>query len=217
MICKLANGKIVKGIIDVYPNKVENLEVKVNYTNVKRILGLDISKDFILPKLAKLGLSYTQDSNDSDIINFEIPKYRHDITSEIDIIEDIARLYNYDNIDSNLNSNINFGTSRVPSNLSLTNFRFKVRDFMISNGYNQIYTQNMIDPKTSALTAGISIELQNPLGEDLSLLRKNTAVSMLKIVSFNIKQGNDNLRLFEIGKSFNLIKDDNGLILVNIS
>lgn len=217
MICKLANGKIVKGIIDAYPNKVENLEVKVNYKNVKRILGLDIPQDFILPKLAKLGLSYKIDASNDDLVTFEIPKYRHDISGEIDIIEDIARLYNYDNIESNLNSNINFGTSRVPANLSLTNFRFKVRDFMISNGYNQIYTQNMIDPKTSALTAGVSIELQNPLGEDLSLLRKNTAVSLLKIVSFNIKQGNDNLRLFEIGKSFNLIKEDKGVNLDNIS
>lgn len=210
MIVKLAGGKLLKGIVEVYPNSKPNLVIDLNYNNIKRILGVDIPSDFILPKLEKLGLKVISKSinkiTNENKYTFEIPKYRNDIYGEIDIIEDIARVYNYDNIESDLNSNINFGTSRVPANLSLTNFRFKVREFMIANGYNQIYTQNMIDPKTINLLEEKAIEILNPLGEDLSFLRTSMAFSMLKSISFNIRQGNENLKLFEVGKTFNFIK-----------
>jgi len=218
MIVKIAGGKLIKGVVEVYQNPTPNLVVELNYDNVKRILGVDIQSDFILPKLEKLGLKVI--AKNLNKYTFEIPKYRNDISGEIDIIEDIARVYNYDNIESDLNSNINFGTSRVPANLSLTNFRFKVRDFMIANGYNQIYTQNMIDPKTVSLLDEKAIEILNPLGEDLSFLRTSMAFSMLKSVSFNIRQGNENLKLFEVGKTFNFIKpiteDNTGINLKNI-
>ena len=217
MIVKFGGGKLVSGFIDAYPNPKENLKIELKYSNVKRILGVDIAADFILPKLNTLGLVSSKISDENNgVYEVDVPQYRHDISSEIDIIEDIARVYNYDNIESNLNSNINFGSSRVPENLSLSNFRFKVRDFLISNGYNQIYTQNMTDPKTANLVGGKSIEILNPLGEDLSLLRRTMMTSMLKTISFNIRQGNSDVKLFEIGKTFNLKDEQKDIDLKNI-
>lgn len=222
MLCLLAEASLVSGVIDVYPQRADNIEVQLNYSNVKRILGLEIDKKTILPKLEKLGFQISEegDSNsnsNSDLYKIVVPNFRHDVFSEIDLIEDIARLYNYDNIESNLNSNINFGTSRVPENLLLSNYRFKIRDYLVSNGFNQIYTQNMIDPKTAELTEGISIQILNPLGEDLSFLRKNLSVTTLKVISYNIKQGAISLKLFEIGKSFKLVKENHQIELNNIS
>jgi len=202
LIAEIAGGTVEKGIIDVYPEKIERKQCTLRYKRATDIIGDKVSKEKIDNILESL--NFAKLSGDENSITVQVPSYRVDVSLEIDLVEEVARMYSYDNIEPDYSFSINFSGERVPAELSLPIFRSKFRDYFVNNGAKQIITQNIIDPASAAIFTDNPVKISNPLGEELSLMRPSLVPSMLKTIERNIRVGNNELRFFEIGKSFNL-------------
>lgn len=210
LIADLTGGTIENGIVDCVAKQFESHEVEVRYDRVKKVLGINISNDDIKDILTSLSFKSVDETSDG--LKLIVPSYRVDVTMEVDLIEEVARIYNYDNIESQLEANINFGGATVPNYLSLPPIRQEIRDFMVSRGYFEIMTQNMLDPASVKIYTDDPVEISNPLGEELSLMRPSIVPSVLKVINRNIRLGNHDLRLYEIGKTFQKSDDKDNFV-----
>jgi len=200
LIAEFTGGTIDPGFIDIYPRKIEPKQVTLRYKRANDIIGIDISNAQIDELLAALKFKTIAAGDDS--VTVEVPTYRVDISLEIDLIEEIARLYNYDNIQPDFAVSIDSSGKDSLGILQAPKLRYEIRRYLVGNGFNEILTQNMIDPKSAEIFTDKPVVIANPLGEELSVLRPSLSVSMLKTIERNIRLGNKSLKLFEIGKSF---------------
>lgn len=200
LIAELTGGEVVGGKIDVYPNPKPKKQITLRYNRVNKILGTNLKPNQIDEFLTSL--MFELSNKNEEQVEVIVPYHRVDIDLEIDLIEEIARLNNYDNIENSFNSNINFASSDVANHLKVPKLRNKFRNWFVYNGFNEILTQNQIDPKSAALFTDNPIKIANPLGEELSVMRPSMIPSLLNVISKNIRNFNLNLKLFEIGKVF---------------
>ncbi|MDR0926989.1 MAG: phenylalanine--tRNA ligase subunit beta [Ignavibacteria bacterium] len=200
MIAELTGGAVLKGIVENYPNPIAEKQIEFRYERAKNIIGAEISNIDMKHIFKYLGFKTT--AKDSYTLIVTVPNRRVDIFDEIDLVEEIARVANYDNIPANFASNIDFQRDTIPATLRPLPLRNLMRQYLSNSGFVELLTPNIIDPASASLTANKFIRIENPLGEEMSILRPNMLPSMLKVVSFNIRQGNADLKLFETGKIF---------------
>ncbi len=200
LIAELSGGEIADGVIDEYPNKIEPKEIKLRHERIKRILGYDISKDKVQNILTSLGLKIISETEKD--LQVSVPTFRPDIEREIDLIEEIARIYGYDNIPTISKINITLGHK-----VDESNFVTSLRDTAISLGLYEMIN-NPLQSETLANLVGNKIALQNPQSLDMAYLRTSLIPGVLQVISNNIKVGEKNLLLFEIGDVFNKISSD---------
>lgn len=195
LISELAGGEVLDGIIDVYPNKIKNLKIKLRFQQVERVLGYTIPKRSIISILRKIGMEIASESQLE--ITVSVPTFRPDIEREIDIIEDIARIYGYDNIPTVTKISISLGEK-----IDESNYVDNVKTIANGLGFYEMINNPLQNETSSALT-GSAIPLMNPLSADMQYLRTSLIPGALKVVAQNINYGEKNLRLFEVGKVFN--------------
>jgi len=200
LIAEICGGELTSGIVDEYPNPIEIREVSLRFDRARKIIGIEIDEQLILTILDRLGFILVDKK--SDVAKFKVPHRRNDIFSEIDLIEEIARLYNYGNITPNFISSITFNGDGVHQNLAAPALKNSIRKYLVSKGFTEILTQNMIDPASAELFSNSPVEIANPLGEELSIMRPSVVPSMMKTINFNLRHNNHSLSLFEIGKIF---------------
>ncbi len=200
LIAEYAGGTVSKGVIDAYPKKVQKRQIDFRYKRARQIIGLDLREGDMLDMLERLTFNVIDKGDHSALI--EVPHHRVDVTLEIDLIEEIARLYNYDKIEPDFTSNIDFTRESLPMHLAVPELRQRLREFLVPKGYIEILTQNMIDPKSAEIFTDKPVMIANPLGEELSVMRPSMVPSVLKTIERNIRIGNLNQSIFEIGKIF---------------
>ncbi len=200
LISELSGGEIADGVIDEYPNEIESKEIGLRFNRIKRILGYDISKEKVLIILNGLGLKINSETE--EYVNVSVPTFRPDIEREIDLIEEIARIYGYDNIPTISKINITLGHK-----VDESNFVNKFRDAAISLGLFEMIN-NPLQSESLASLIGNKIALQNPQSIDMAYLRTSLIPGALQVISSNIKVGEKNLLLFEIGNVFNKISQN---------
>lgn len=200
LISELGGGEALNGIIDVYPLKKELPAIKVGFEKANRIIGADISGTDIVQMLESINFKVT--SKDENSIKVIPPSYRVDQELEIDVIEEIVRLYNYDNLLPDYTSSIDFSGTGLDKSLAVPLLKQTIREYFVNRGFRETLTQNMLDPKSAALFTDNPVTIANPLGEELSIMRPSMIPSLLATIERNIRFGNPNLQLFEIGKSF---------------
>jgi phenylalanyl-tRNA synthetase beta chain len=205
LIAELSGGIVEKGVIDVYPQPRSNLRCDLRFHRTNDIIGLELSSKQIKDMLESLDFKIIKETVQSILV--EVPLYRVDIEGEIDLIEEIARLYNYDNISPQFSSSIDFSSGKVPDELAVPKFREQLTDYLVQNGYHQVITQNMIDPASAKLFTDDPIQISNPLGEELSILRPSLVPSILKTIEHNLRMGTTDLKLFEIGRTFHKVEN----------
>lgn len=195
LMAELGGGEVLQGIIDVYPEEIKPLECSLRYTRVERVLGYYIAVEEIKDIIRRLGITII--SENGDLLQLSSPTYRPDLEREIDIIEEIARIYGYEKIPA---------VDRISITLNEKNdesqFRDLVRDTATSLGYYEIISNSMLQ-KDLAELSGNPIELLNPISQDMAVLRTSLIEGALSVVSKNLSVGEKNLKLFEIGNVFN--------------
>ena len=201
MIIGLAGGKVTGEIIDIYPSPIIPKKIEFRFERARQIIGADIPNATMTSVFKYLGFE-TKTSVKSKSIIVTIPNRRVDIFDEIDLVEEIARVINYDNIPPNYASIVNFRDDDLPSYLKPLPLRNKIRNYLVHNGYIELLTQNIIDPASATLTHNKYISIENPLGSEMSVMRPSMLPAILKAVSYNLRQGNHNLKLFETSKVF---------------
>lgn len=212
IIIENGGGEIASKFTDIYPNKINKTIINVRFERARKIIGLDVSNDRILQLVEKLGW---QINKKKDSFEVEPPSYRVDLDQEIDVIEEIARLYNYNQITPDYTSKIDFSGENLPHQLEMPKLRKDIRSFFVLNGFIETYSQNQTDKNTNSLFGGNDIELANPLGKELGFMRNSLIGSLMKIVSRNLNLKNSDLQIFQIGKTFHSY--DSNKFIKNIS
>ncbi len=210
LISEICGGEPENGLIDVYPVKKAKPIINLRFQRARDIIGLDLSNQTIVSLLKSLNFRIV--SLQENQIQVEIPNYRVDISLEIDLIEEIARLYNYDNLSPDFTSDIDFSGKGVSERLRVNPFRDKIKNFMTYSGFSEIITQNIVDPESAEISGENPFKISNPLGEQLSMMRTSLIPSFLKTIGRNNALGNLNIRVFEIGKTFHQTDSANEFI-----
>ena len=201
LIQETAGGEITSDVIDFYPKKVEDQTVFLNFENVKRTVGQEIPVETIKKILVSLDIKI---SNMSEIgLGLVIPSYRVDVEREIDVIEEILRVYGYNNISFTQKLNASISNSSRTEDYKLQNI---VASQLVASGFNEMMANSLTNPDYIKLSDNLKEEFNvmmlNPLSNDLSAMRQSLLFSALEAVSFNINRRRADLKLFEFGKSY---------------
>ena len=201
LIQEVAGGEITSDLIDVYPKKIDDFSVFINYQKVNSIIGEEIKPETIKKIIASLDIKISSISDTG--LGLIIPAYRVDVTREIDVIEEILRVYGYNNI-------------QIPGKLNATVANAaRTEEFNIQNhtasqlcalGFNEMMANSLTTPDYVALSeqleAAHNVVMLNPLSNDLSAMRQSLLFSALEAVAFNCNRRRTDLKFFEFGKSY---------------
>jgi phenylalanyl-tRNA synthetase beta chain len=201
LIQETAGGEITSDIIDIHPKKIEDHTVFLNFNNVKRIIGQEIPVETIKKILVSLDIKI---STMSEIgLGLTIPSYRVDVEREIDVIEEILRVYGYNNINFTQKLNASISNSSRSEDYKLQNI---VANQLTALGFNEMMANSLTRPEYVKLSESLKEEFNvlmlNPLSSDLSAMRQSLLFSALEAVSFNINRRRTDLKLFEFGKTY---------------
>jgi len=191
LIAELGDGEIAKGVIDVYPNEIAKREVTLRLSRIKKVLGFEIP----IEKVKEIfnGLEFEIISEVDDNLTYLIPAFRHDIEREIDLIEEIARIYGYDNIPEIAKIGVS-----VEHRVDQSNFNDNVRNTLSSLGFYEIITNSLLNKELGS-RFGNPVGVLNPQSVEMSHIRPSLLPGMLLTISRNIKVKESNLKLYEIG------------------
>lgn len=200
LIQQLAGGKVARGVIDTLAKPVEKRRIACRYARANQLLGTEVPPDAAKRALTGLGLNVVSES--AERAEFEIPTFRVDLQREADLIEEIGRVHGLDKIPS-VASHALPATSRFDEGFEQVRL---VRQILNGLGFEEAINQTMTSPANAALTplcpaAGL-VKLQNPLNEDLSVLRPNLLPGLLQNLRVNVSRQTLDVRLFEIGRVF---------------
>jgi phenylalanyl-tRNA synthetase beta chain len=199
LIQETAGGEIAQGEIDAYPKELKSTETFVRFNRVDKILGYHIASDQIEKILVNLGFIIKEKSNDK--ITVIVPSWRHDIEREIDLIEEIARIYGYNKIPE-----INKITIALEEKIDQSAFNNKIREVLNSLGFFEIITNSFLSDSI-AVKFGKPVSILNPQNSEMAQLRPSLIPGMLYTISKNIKVNEKDLQFFEIGKVFEKVSD----------
>ncbi len=206
---QLAGGEVLSGVVDVYPGKEPQRKLELTRTEILRVMGADVPDRDIEEILGALGFAPVRvDANRGSAGSLAAawecrqPSWRRDVTREIDLIEEVARIYGYDKF-----------PPRIPPSkqAALRQPRAQaedaVRERLVGLGYHEIVTIPLVDKEQDELFRDAKIALAiitNPLSEEASAMRSSGAVNMLATLEWNLNRGQRSLRLFEIGRTYAL-------------
>ncbi len=196
LIAELTGGTIADGIVDVYPHPIAERKISVRTSRVNDILGTSLSSQQIIRLLAAVGMKIDGDRT-GDAFVCSVPTFRPDIEQEIDLIEEVARLYGYDNIENKSSGNVVF-TPPSATEQKITALRY----WCESNGWNEILSNSLIDVPTGELFTSAPLKVKNPLSVELEVLRPSLLSTMLSAVAYNYNHGAERVQIFEIGTTF---------------
>ncbi|MBU2492977.1 MAG: phenylalanine--tRNA ligase subunit beta [Bacteroidetes bacterium] len=199
LIAELGNGKVAEGEIDIYPNPIKPIKVTLRFARIEKILGIDVPKDDVIRILNNLELKVIK-QNENDVL-VQVPPFRHDIEREIDLIEEVARIYGYDKI-----PNIEKIILPLDIKVDQSEFTGNIRDIFIALGFNEIITNSLLND-LNAKKFGNPVSVMNPQNSEMSDPRPSLMHGMLSTISRNLKVKEKNLRLFEIGHVFQKLND----------
>ena len=201
LIQEVAGGEITSDVIDVYQKKIEDFSVVLNYSNVSKIIGQEIPKETIKKILVSLDIKVTSVSESS--LGLVIPAYRVDVQREIDVIEELLRVFGYNNINFTKKLNATVSNSGRTEDYKVQNI---IANQLTSLGFNEMMANSLTTPDYIKLSENLREEFNvliiNPLSNDLSAMRQSLLFSGLEAVSFNINRRNSDLKLFEFGKTY---------------
>jgi phenylalanyl-tRNA synthetase beta chain len=203
MVKEIAGGLISSEVKDVFPTPLPKAQVRLNWSNIDRLIGKVIGKDVIRNILLSLQFRLLYENDDT--VSVEVPSCRADVTREADVIEEILRIYGYNNVEipSRINSSVSKGLK--PDHENLMNL---TADFLSGNGFREIINNSLTRiayyENQAAFESDRSVPLLNPLSRDLGTMRRTLLYGGLETISYNINRRNPDLRLFEFGTIYGI-------------
>ena len=201
LIIELAGGEITSDISDFYPKKMEDYSVVLNYNKAAKIIGEELPKETIKKILASLDIKI---NSVSDVgLGLTIPNYRVDVQRDVDVIEEILRVYGYNNI--SFSKKLNASVTNSPRNEDYK-MQNTVGSLLTGLGFNEMMANSLTSPDYFKLSADLkeefNITMLNPLSRDLSSMRQSLLFSGLEALSYNINRRSSDLKFYEFGKTY---------------
>ncbi len=204
---ELGGGQISSEIIDIHPVKTENFIVDISYKNIARLIGKELGQDTIKNILIALEMKILEET--SAELKVEVPAYRVDVQREADIVEDILRIYGYNNIEFSEELHTSLTYSKKPEKTKLT---VKISDFLASKGFNEIMSNSLSKASyyesLETLNNEKTVKIFNPLSSDLNAMRQTLLFGGLEAIKYNLNRQQQNIRLFEFGNCYQKIKNE---------
>lgn len=203
LILEVAGGEISSDIIDSYPNKIEDHQVLLNFNNVQKLIGQEIPRETIKQIVTSLEMKINNVTDAA--LGLTIPAYRNDVTREVDVIEEILRVYGYNTIEITKKLNASLINSRKIEDYQIRN---TISNQLVNLGFNECISNSLTSDYTNLskqLDKYENITMLNPLSSDLATMRQSLLFSGLETASYNINRKRSNLKLFEFGKTYHKI------------
>ncbi len=201
LIKEVAGGTISSEITDIYPEPIKNFDVEVKWKNIDRLIGKELGKDKIKSIVSALDMEIT--SEDDEKITLSVPPYRVDVQRDVDVIEDILRIYGYNNIEIPEAVHSTLIYSKKPDDHKVKN---TIANQLVSQGFNEIMCNSLTKPSyysdLKTYSENQVVALFNPLSSDLGGMRQTLLMGGLESVVHNINRRNGDLKLFEFGNCY---------------
>jgi len=199
LVLEIAGGTLLKGTIDVYPKPIRPARVTLRPARANAVLGTSITPAQMVKYLKPLGVRPAK--RNAKGITFTIPTFRIDLEREIDLIEEIARVHGYNNIEDKTRTSVDF--VQPFEKISTAD---RLRDKAVGLGLCEVITNSMQDTQRAAFGGREPVKILNPQNQDMVVLRTSLVPGMLDVVARNIRSSVFDMRLFEIGHIFALSK-----------
>jgi phenylalanyl-tRNA synthetase beta chain len=203
LMAALAGGIVSTGSADAYPRKIEPLQVPLRVSRVNQILGTSIDAKEVQTHLNNLHLQVREDGADS--FRVRVPTYRVDLTREVDLVEEVARLHGFHRIPVTLPSGRVSPRKKTPLQIGME----RARSLLTGFGFREVITYSFISPQvlldlqiSPDDRKGRGLPIQNPLSEEQAIMRTTLVPGLLHTARSNLHRQNQDLKLFEIGRVF---------------
>ncbi|RNC85258.1 MAG: phenylalanine--tRNA ligase subunit beta [Balneola sp.] len=205
LIVEIAGGQISGNIVDVHPIKTDPKELTLRKSYLNRLLGTNLNIEEAIEMVKRLELEVLEKSDEK--VTFRIPTFRPDLEREVDLIEEVGRLFDYNNIESP--SHGIFVSTEEFSTWEILNS--DIRKASVELGFREIYTNSLISEKEAEQFGSLEsmVGTINPLTKDMTTLRPSLLHGFLKAASYNFNRQKDSVRFFEIGNVFEV--NDQGI------
>ena len=204
LIAELSGGRVLSGTIDIYPQQLKPLVLDLSAKKTEELLGISVDRDTLQALLESIGLR-VQAGNSSDSLEVGVPSFRPDIEREVDLIEEVARLYGYDRVP------VTMPVGTVDAKLPSLRQRIQktLRQTMVTGGFSEAMNYSFVSADSMDKIGIIigderlsQIKVLNPLSEDQSVMRTSLVPSLLETVSRNLNYRSSDFRLFELRPIF---------------
>ncbi len=198
LIAEVAGGRVSTAVSDRYPAPIPPFTFDVRYAQVQRLIGKAIPEPTIKGIIEALGIQVLADND--GVLRVQVPAYKVDVTREVDVIEEVLRIYGYNNIEIESRISASLNTSPKPDKEVV---QHQVAELLVGNGFREILSNSltkgdyMDDPETA-------VRILNPLSTDLDSMRQGLLFSALEAIAYNQKRRQPDLRLFEYGHTYRL-------------
>ena len=201
LICELCGGNISSDVIDEFPKKPEEKSILLNFNKTNKLIGQEIPREEIKSILTSLDFKINNITETG--VGITVPFYRHDVTRECDVIEEILRIFGYNEIKLSNNLSLPIIQESYNKNHKTEN---TIANLLIPFGFNEIMNNSLTSNKLNVLNRE-SVSIINSISSDISQLRTSLLESSLKTLKFNLNRKNKNNKFFEFGKIYEMINN----------
>ena len=201
LIREIAGGEISSSIIDAYPKPVEPARVVFPWFNLNRLIGKALNRQVVKDILADLGIQVSEGhTNGIEGIDLVIPSYKVDVTRDVDVIEEVLRIYGYNNVEilPEVRSSMSFTKKPDPDKV-----RNIVSDYLSANMFNEIMnnslTRSLYYEENPDLPSEACVKILNPISRDLDVMRQSLLFGCLESLIYNMNRKSADLKLYEFG------------------
>ncbi|GAB3536974.1 phenylalanine--tRNA ligase subunit beta [Pontibacter brevis] len=207
LVQEVAGGEVSSEVVDVYPAPIENKIITLSIERAHTLIGQHIGAERIKKIMTDLGVEVTGETD--EFIQFSVPPFKVDVTREADVVEEILRIYGFNNIEMSENLATTF-LAKFPKPYA-ENVTEAISNYIADNGFHEIITNSITNskyyvPAGKAEVAGL-VRVINYNSEDLDVLRKSMVFSGLEVLRRNINRRQRDLKLFELGKVYEQLED----------
>jgi phenylalanyl-tRNA synthetase beta chain len=201
LIKEIAGGKISSPIIDVYPSPIYPVRVSASFANIDRLIGKKISHALLHSILVSLDFKILSENEEG--FDLEVPSYRVDVTREADVIEEILRIYGYNNVEVSGTLHASLSYTPRPDKDKLVDL---VSEFLVGNGFSEIMCNSLTSmayyESLSTYPVSDLVRIKNPLSNELNAMRQTLLFGGLETIQYNANRQHPDLRLFEFGNCY---------------
>lgn len=201
LIKEIAGGKIASEIVDVYPNPIKDVQISLSYTAADTLIGQQIDRKIIKSICERLNFKIQKQTTKG--LTLLVPPFKTDIKREVDVIEEILRIYGCDKISIPAKINSSIQTFDKPDKQRFTN---NIAEYLSGTGFSEIISNSLTKhDNNNALSISSEsniVNILNPLSADLNIMRNSLLYGGLEAVSYNLNRKNFNIKFYEIGKTY---------------
>ncbi len=196
LIKEIAGGEITSAITDLYPQPIEDATVELTYSKVDSLIGNALPKGIVRDILRNLDIKIIKEEGDH--LTLQVPAYRVDVQRDVDVIEEILRIYGYNNVvlPTFMKSNLTPNPKVIPHKVENT-----IADFLSSVGYAEIFNNSLTNPSYYADSTSL-VSMVNPLSKETEVMRASMLYGGLESIVYNQKRKRKNLKFYEFGSIY---------------